>query len=111
MFKMSALKMIRFYQHFLSVLKPRCCRFHPSCSQFAYVNFEKNGFFAAFWASLLRLMKCNPYFKGGFDYPKICRKKLQLTKKPLSKKLLQTQLKFLYVPCDKKRYYIVKIVF
>lgn len=106
MFKIGALKMIRFYQRFLSILKPRTCRFYPSCSQFAYVSFEKNGFLKAFWASLLRLLKCNPYFKGGFDYPKIHKKKLNISKGPL-----QTKLKFLYVPCDEKRYFIVKIVF
>lgn len=98
--------MISFYQCFLSILKPRCCRFYPSCSQFAYINFEKNGFFVAFWASFLRLLKCNPYVQGGFDYPKIHKDRLSIKAKSL-----QGKLKFLYIPCDEKRYYVVKIVF
>lgn len=106
MFQRTALKMIGFYQRFLSVLKPRCCRFYPSCSQFAFVSFEKNGFFRALAASLLRVAKCNPYFKGGFDYPKIRKERLKITGKAL-----RGRLKFLYVPCDERRFYIVKIVF
>lgn len=106
MFKMSVLRAIYFYQRFLSVLKPRCCRFYPSCSQFTSINFEKNSFFVALWASLLRLLKCNPYVKGGFDYPKIHKNKLNITTTRF-----QGKLKFLYVPCDAKQYYVVKIVF
>lgn len=106
MLKIGALKMIRFYQCFLSVLKPPCCRFYPSCSSYAYQNFEKNNFFVAFWLSFLRILKCNPYFKGGFDYPKIHKKNLKLCQGKL-----QSRLKFLYIPCSKNQFYMVKIVF
>lgn len=106
MLKISALKMICFYQCFLSVLKAPCCRYYPSCSSYAYQSFEKNNVFVAFWASFLRILRCNAYFKGGFDYPKINRKKIKLTQGRLS-----SRLKFLYIPCAKDEFYIVKIVF
>ena len=109
MLQVSALKAIAFYQRFLSVLKPRCCRFYPSCSEFARQSFEKNGFFRAFGASFFRILRCNPYFKGGFDYPKMPKSSLKINK---WRAVLPLQrLKFLYVPCDERCFFVVKIVF
>ena len=104
-----ALKAIAFYQRFLSVLKPRCCRFYPSCSEFARQSFAKNGFFRALGASFFRILRCNPYFKGGFDYPKMPKSRLKFEKWRAGGAL--RGLKFLYVPCDERSLYIVKIVF
>ena len=62
-----ALKVIRFYQKFLSPLKKHCCRFYPTCSRYALEAFSKHSFFKAFFLSLRRFLKCNPFFKGGYD--------------------------------------------
>ncbi|KAA6224787.1 MULTISPECIES: membrane protein insertion efficiency factor YidD [unclassified Campylobacter] len=109
MFKIICLKILRFYQYFISPLKPNCCRYYPSCSNFAFLQFQKNNIFLAFFATFIRIIKCNPFFKGGFDYPKISTsfqtisifKPSFLAKKPL---------RFLYIPYKKEAYYLIKIL-
>lgn len=105
MFKIAALRLIYFYKRFLSILKPRCCRYYPSCSSYAYQSFEKLPPLVAFYKSFFRILRCNAYFEGGFDYPKIHKKSL----KPLQAKL-NSKLKFLYLPCNKDEFYVLKIL-
>ena len=60
--------MIRFYQKYLSPLKrSRVCRFYPSCSAYAIEAFEKRGFFAGMILTAYRILRCNPFCRGGFD--------------------------------------------
>ena len=59
--------LIRFYQRAISPIKPRCCRFTPSCSQYAMEAFTKRGFFVGLILSVGRILRCNPLFKGGYD--------------------------------------------
>lgn len=92
-------KFIRFYQLFLSPLKPACCRYYPSCSQYALMQFKKNHFFIAFFKSLLRILRCNAYFKGGFDYPTIKQKRLLKKLNLKSEKI--SKIEFFYIPCGK----------
>jgi len=68
--------LIRFYQKFLSVFSFGSCRYHPTCSQYAIWQIENNSFFKAIYFTIMRILKCNQLFKGGFDYPKVkCIKK------------------------------------
>lgn len=100
------LETIHFYQYFLSPLKPRCCRFYPSCSEYAKWQFQKKNFFIAFMASFWRILRCNPYSQGGFDYPKI---RLRICKFiPYTPDM---NIIFFYVPYTKKDFYIIKKVF
>ncbi len=59
--------LIRFYQKFISPLKPSCCRFRPTCSQYAIEAFRERGFFVGFGLSVWRICRCNPWVKGGYD--------------------------------------------
>ena len=59
--------LIRLYQKFISPLKPGCCRFTPTCSQYAIEAFQKRGFFIGFILSVWRILRCNPFCKGGYD--------------------------------------------
>lgn len=63
----TALIIIGFYRKFISPLKPVCCRFTPTCSQYAYEAFSKYGFFKGMYLSLKRILKCHPFHKGGYD--------------------------------------------
>jgi putative membrane protein insertion efficiency factor len=45
----------------------RCCRFYPSCSQYAAEAIEKYGVFSGGIKSVKRLLRCNPFSKGGYD--------------------------------------------
>ncbi len=62
-----ALLLIRLYQKVLSPLLPPSCRFYPSCSQYGYEAFEKYGIFKGGWLTARRILRCNPWTKGGFD--------------------------------------------
>ncbi len=43
------------------------CRFYPSCSQYAAESIRQYGLRKGFMASLLRILRCNPWMKGGYD--------------------------------------------
>lgn len=43
------------------------CRFYPSCSQYTYEAIEKLGVGRGTFKGLLRILKCNPFSKGGID--------------------------------------------
>ena len=66
---------IRFYQRFISPLLPKSCRYYPTCSEYAAQQFAKNSLIKAFILSTLRITKCNPFFRGGIDYPVVNFKK------------------------------------
>lgn len=59
--------LIKFYRKFISPLKPSCCRFTPTCSEYALEAFEKYGFFKGFYLSVRRVLRCNPFCRGGYD--------------------------------------------
>ncbi len=59
--------MIYFYQHFISPLKSPCCRFTPTCSEYALQAVEKYGALKGSWLAVKRIIRCNPFCKGGYD--------------------------------------------
>ncbi|OQY26808.1 MAG: membrane protein insertion efficiency factor YidD [Candidatus Cloacimonetes bacterium 4572_55] len=61
------IKLIGFYQRFISPLFPPVCRFRPTCSQYAIQALEKYGIFKGLFLSVLRVFRCHPYCNGGFD--------------------------------------------
>ena len=65
------LHVIKFYQRYLTVLSFGSCRYHPTCSSYAKMQFENNNIFYAIFYTVIRILKCNPLFDGGFDYVKV----------------------------------------
>jgi putative membrane protein insertion efficiency factor len=63
------LYLIKFYQKYLTIISFGSCRYHPTCSSYAKIQFENNSFIKALFFSIVRILKCNPLFDGGFDYP------------------------------------------
>ena len=61
------LAMIRFYRRNISPLMPPCCRFIPTCSQYAIEAIEKYGALKGGWLAFRRILRCNPFHKGGYD--------------------------------------------
>ena len=59
--------LVRLYKKILSPILPNTCRFTPSCSSYAIEAFEKRGFFAGFILTVWRILRCNPFCKGGYD--------------------------------------------
>lgn len=59
--------LVLFYKKHISPLKPPCCRFYPSCSSYALEAIEKRGALTGSFLALLRILRCNPLFRGGYD--------------------------------------------
>ena len=58
---------IRLYRKLISPIKPPCCRFTPSCSAYAVEAYLNRGFFVGLYLSTRRILRCNPFFRGGYD--------------------------------------------
>jgi len=62
-----AYALIRFYQMAVSPHFPPCCRYHPTCSAYALQAIEKYGFFYGSFKALIRILRCHPFSRGGYD--------------------------------------------
>ena len=58
---------IRFYRRFLSPLKPPCCRFDPTCSQYALDALRTRGVIVGTWLTVRRILRCHPFSEPGYD--------------------------------------------
>ena len=58
---------IRFYRRNISPLRKPCCRYIPTCSEYALEAVEKYGPWKGSWLALRRLLRCHPFHKGGYD--------------------------------------------
>ena len=59
--------LVKFYRKWISPMRRPCCRYIPTCSQYAEEALAVHG---ALWGSVLsiwRVLRCNPFGKGGFD--------------------------------------------
>ncbi|MBR4100194.1 MAG: membrane protein insertion efficiency factor YidD [Clostridia bacterium] len=62
------IKCIRFYQTAISPHRTiACCRFEPSCSQYAIEAITVHGAFKGSLLAFWRILRCNPFCKGGYD--------------------------------------------
>ena len=75
--KIIVLRLIRFYQKTFSpdhsafsfFYPLGYCRFKPTCSEYAYQAIEKYGLIRGGFKSIWRILRCNPFSKGGYDPP------------------------------------------
>ncbi|WP_025786348.1 membrane protein insertion efficiency factor YidD [Sporosarcina sp. D27] len=65
--KKIVLLLIRFYQKMISPLTPPSCRFYPTCSHYGVEAVETHGVIKGLWLTIVRISKCHPFHKGGFD--------------------------------------------
>lgn len=62
--------LIKGYKKFLSPIIERMgikCKYYPSCSEYAKQAIEKYGVIKGVFLSIIRILKCNPFSKGGYD--------------------------------------------
>ncbi len=59
--------LVKFYRRNISPLRPPCCRYIPTCSQYALEALEKYGALKGSWLALRRFLRCHPFHKGGYD--------------------------------------------
>ena len=63
------IKLINFYQKNISKLKNKNirCKFYPTCSEYTKQAIEKYGVFKGCLLGAGRILRCNPFSKGGYD--------------------------------------------
>lgn len=61
------IKLIKKYQSYSQIKGRKYCKYEPTCSSYALGAFQKFGFIKAFLLSCYRILRCNPFSKGGYD--------------------------------------------
>jgi putative membrane protein insertion efficiency factor len=69
MVKKLLIALVRFYQKAISPLFPSSCRYYPTCSNYTIMAIEKYGVVKGTLKAVWRILRCNPWSKGGIDYP------------------------------------------
>ncbi|MGE3170996.1 MAG: membrane protein insertion efficiency factor YidD [Planctomycetota bacterium] len=58
---------VRLYRRWISPMKPRCCRFDPTCSQYALDALRLHGAARGTWLTVRRVLRCHPFTEPGHD--------------------------------------------
>lgn len=64
------IKMIKFYQNNISLFLKKHgveCKYYPTCSEYSIQAIKKYGTLKGMILSIKRILKCNPFSKGGYD--------------------------------------------
>jgi hypothetical protein len=64
MIKVLFIKLIRFYQKYIS---KKTCLYKPSCSEYTLEAIHIHGAIIGCILGFYRILRCNPFSKGGFD--------------------------------------------
>ncbi len=67
MIKSFLLGLLKFYKKYISPCLPPSCRFYPTCSEYMYEAICKHGVIKGAFLGILRLLRCNILFPGGYD--------------------------------------------
>lgn len=67
MIKRLCIKMIEFYQKRISPSLGHRCKYYPTCSEYTKQAIEKYGVVRGVFKGFLRILRCNPFVKGGYD--------------------------------------------
>ena len=59
--------LIKWYRKYISPLKRTKCPYIPSCSQYGLEAIEKYGAIKGSLLAIWRILRCNPFSKGGYD--------------------------------------------
>ena len=62
-----SLFLIDVYRRYISPLKSPCCRYIPTCSEYAMIAIERYGAMRGGWLALKRILRCHPFHEGGYD--------------------------------------------
>ncbi len=65
--KVVVLSFISLYKTMISPFLPPSCRFEPTCSTYAMEAVEKYGAIRGTWLGVKRILRCQPFSKGGYD--------------------------------------------
>ena len=59
--------LVRLYQKYISPLRPACCRYVPTCSQYALEALRKYGPLKGSYLAVRRILRCHPWGGSGYD--------------------------------------------
>lgn len=59
--------LLRIYKLIISPWLPNACRFYPTCSVYAVDAVTKHGVIKGSFLAVKRVLRCNPFFEGGYD--------------------------------------------
>lgn len=68
--KKLGINLIKIYQKYISIIfqtKEIHCKYYPTCSEYTKQAIEKYGFIKGVYKGIKRIVKCNPFSKGGYD--------------------------------------------
>lgn len=63
----AVLSLLDAYKRWISPLLPAACRFEPTCSVYAHEAIEYHGLSRGMRLTVWRLLRCQPFSRGGFD--------------------------------------------
>ena len=63
----AVLVLLRAYKWAISPMLAPSCRYVPSCSEFAMEAVERYGALRGGWMAMVRILRCHPFVKGGYD--------------------------------------------
>jgi putative membrane protein insertion efficiency factor len=66
---LTIIAIVRLYQLTLSPFIGRACRFRPTCSNYMIEAVEKYGAIRGGLKGIWRILRCNPFCRGGYDPP------------------------------------------
>lgn len=67
MFSQLLIRVIHGYQKYISPVLPASCRYYPTCSAYMIEAIQKQGLILGVIMGLARILRCNPFNRGGFD--------------------------------------------
>lgn len=67
MIRRALIRLVRFYQKYISPQLPPSCKYIPSCSEYAVEAIGKYGAVKGTLLAAWRILRCNPFSKGGYD--------------------------------------------
>ena len=59
--------LVKIYQKIIPTYYRACCRYHPSCSEYAIAALNKYGLIKGGWIAIKRILRCNPWGSSGHD--------------------------------------------
>jgi putative membrane protein insertion efficiency factor len=62
-----AIGMLKLYRRYISPYSPPSCRFTPTCSRYAIDALRRYGLAKGGWLATWRILRCNPFTRGGYD--------------------------------------------
>lgn len=65
--KFLVLDFLRLYKTWISPFLPPSCRFTPTCSEYTMQAVNKYGALKGTWLGAKRILRCQPFCKGGHD--------------------------------------------